>query len=81
MSLSRSEYSQLGLEFYPVEDNHSHTPKKPSIVAGKKAVMRQRDEMMDNFAHLLEGYLCFQFFFSREKITFTLLKSLPHVKH
>jgi hypothetical protein len=63
MSLLRSEYSQLGLEFYLVEDNHSHTPKKPSIVVGKKAVMRQRDEMMDNFSHLLEGYLCFQFFF------------------
>jgi hypothetical protein len=95
MSPLSSEYSQLDLDFYPLEDNHSHTPKKPSIAAGKKYdevedsinlllekdVMRQRDEMMDNFAHLLEGYFCVQFFFYREKITFTLLNSLPHVKH
>ena len=68
MSLSRSEYSQLGLEFYPVEDNHSHTLKKPSIVAENKndrekhyinllleqVVTRQRDEMMENFSHILQ---------------------------
>jgi hypothetical protein len=64
----RSEYSQLGLEFVSLEDNHSRTPKKPSMVAENKndgaedsinmlleqALVRQRDEMMENFAHILQ---------------------------
>jgi hypothetical protein len=68
MSPTRSEYSQLGLEFVSLEDNHSRTPKKPSMVAEKKddgaedsinllleqALARQRDEMMENFAHILQ---------------------------
>jgi hypothetical protein len=68
MSPTRSEYSQLGLEFFSLEDNHSRTPKKPSMAAEKKddgaedsinllleqALARQRDEMMENFAHILQ---------------------------
>jgi hypothetical protein len=140
----RSEYSQLGLELVSLEDNHSHMPKKPSMVAEKKndeakyfvnmlleqALARQRDKMMENFAHILqclptttcayssidhfggtspfkvqvnfyvpvfeghidadalkkwlnlvEGYFSVQNFSDREKITFTLLKALPQVKH
>jgi hypothetical protein len=36
MSLTRSEYSKLGLEIVSLEENHSHTPKKPSMVAKNK---------------------------------------------
>jgi hypothetical protein len=32
MSLMRSEYSKLGLELVSLEENFSHTPKKPSMV-------------------------------------------------
>jgi hypothetical protein len=119
-------------------------PKKPSMVKEKKndgaddhinmllekALTRQRDEMMDNFSHILQhlpiatsayssnnhfgstspfkvqvnfdilifegqidadalekwlnfldGYFSIHHFYDREKITFALLKSLPHVKH
>ena len=31
--------------------------------------------------NLIEGYFYVHNFFDREKITFTLLKALPHVKH
>ena len=68
MSPTRFEYSQLGLEFISLEENHSHTPKKPSMAEEKKndkadnpinllleqALMRQRDEMMENFSHILQ---------------------------
>jgi hypothetical protein len=144
MSPTRSEYSKLGLELVSLEENHSRTPKKPSMVEEKKndrakdsinmllekALTRQRDEMMENFSHilqrlsiehgtssssdhfggtspfkvqvnfdipifegqidadalekwlnLLEGYFSVHNFSDREKITFTLLKALPHVKH
>ena len=96
----------------------------------EQALMRQRDEMLDNFSHilqrlpivagasssseqfggtspfkvqvnfdmpifedqidvdaldkwfnLLEGYFSVNNFYDREKITFALLKALPHVKH
>jgi hypothetical protein len=36
MSLTRSEYRKLGLELVSLEENHSRTPMKPSIVAEKK---------------------------------------------
>jgi hypothetical protein len=144
MSLTRIEYSKLRLDLVSLEDNHSRTPKKPSMVEEKKndgtydpinllleqALTRQRDEMMENFSHilqrlpietsasssnnhfgstspfkvqvnfdipifegqidadaldkwlnLLDGYFSVHHFPDREKITFTLLKSLPHVKH
>jgi hypothetical protein len=124
--------------------NLSRTPKKPSMVEEKKndgaddpisllleqALKRQRDEMMENFSHilqhlpitsgaysssdhfggtspfnvqvnfdipvfegqidadaldkwlnLLEGYFSVHNFYDKEKITFALLKALPHVKH
>ena len=67
MSLTRSEYSKLGLELVSLEDNFSRTPKKPSMVEEKKNgandpisllleqdLTRQRDEMMENFSHILQ---------------------------
>jgi hypothetical protein len=36
MSPTRSEYSKLGLELVSLEDNRSHTPKKPSMGEEKK---------------------------------------------
>jgi hypothetical protein len=144
MSPTRSKYSKLGLELIYLEENCSHMPKKPSMAEENKnnraddsinllleqALMRQRDEMMENFSHihqrllietcasssnnhfggtspfkvqvnfyipifegqiyansldkwlnLLEGYFFVHHFSDREKITFALLKALPHVKH
>jgi hypothetical protein len=66
MSSTRSEYSKLGIELVSLEDNFSCTPKKPSMVEEKKndggdnpislflekALMQQRDEMMENFSHI-----------------------------
>jgi hypothetical protein len=68
MSPTRSEYSKLGLELVSLEDNRSRTPKKPSMVEENKndraddsinllleqALTRQRDEMMENFSHILQ---------------------------
>jgi hypothetical protein len=68
MSPTRSEYSKLGLDLVSLEDNLSHTPKKPSMAEEKKndgaddpisllleqALTRQRDEMMENFSHILQ---------------------------
>jgi hypothetical protein len=68
MSPTRSEYRKLGLKLVSLEENHSHTPKKPSMAEEKKndgaddsinllleqALMRQRDEMMENFSHILQ---------------------------
>ena len=67
MSPTRSEYRRLGLELVSLEDNRSRTPKKPSMAEEKKndgeddpinlsldqPLTRQRDEMMENFAHIL----------------------------
>jgi hypothetical protein len=140
----RSEYIKLGLELVSLKENRSRTPKKPSMMEENKndraddsinmlleqALTRQRDEMMDNFSHilqclpittctsssidhfggtspfkvqvnfdipifegqidvdalekwlnLLEGFFSIHNFSDREKITFALLKALPHVKH
>ena len=68
MSPTRSEYRKLGLNLVSPEDNHSFTPKKPSMVEEKKndgandhinllleeALMRKRDEMMKFFSHILQ---------------------------
>jgi hypothetical protein len=68
MSPMRSEYSKLGLELVSLEENRSRMPKKPSMVEEKKnggaedsinmlleqALARQRDEMMENFSHILQ---------------------------
>jgi hypothetical protein len=144
MSLTRSKYSQLGHDLVSLEENHSHTPKNPSMVTKnknggeeyyinlllEKPLTRQRDKMMDNSTHilqrlsiatgtysssnhfggtspfkvqvnfyipifeghiyvdaiekwlnLLEGYLSVKKISDKEKITFALLKALPHVKH
>jgi hypothetical protein len=68
MSPMRSKYRKLGLELVSLEDNHSRTTKKPSMVEENKndrakdsinllleqALTRQRDEMMENFSHILQ---------------------------
>jgi hypothetical protein len=68
MSPTRSEYSKLGLELVSLEENRSRMPKKPSMAEEKKndgakdsinllleqALTRQRDEMMENFSHILQ---------------------------
>jgi hypothetical protein len=38
-------------------------------------------DALDKWLNLLEGYFSVHNFFDREKITFALLKALPHVKH
>ena len=139
----RLGYRKLVLELVYLKENHSHTPKKPSMVTKnkndkvedsiklliEKSLTRQRDEMMENFSHilqclsiatgtssssnhfggtspfkvqvsfyipifegqidadavdkwlnLLEGYFSIHKFLDREKITFALLKAIPHVK-
>jgi hypothetical protein len=38
-------------------------------------------EALDKWLNKLEGYFFVHKFFDKEKITFTLLKDLPHVKH
>jgi hypothetical protein len=71
MSPTRFEYRNLGLDLVSLEDNLSHTPKKPSMAEENKndgaddpisllleqALMRQRDEMMENFSHILQWLL------------------------
>jgi hypothetical protein len=68
MSPTRSEYSKLGLELVFLKDNRSRTPKKPSMAEKKKndgakdpinllleqVLMRQMDEMTENFTHILK---------------------------
>jgi hypothetical protein len=68
MSLMRSEYRKLGLEIVSLEENRSRTPKKQSMAEEKKndgaddpinllleqALTQQRDEMMENFFHILQ---------------------------
>jgi SPX domain protein involved in polyphosphate accumulation len=63
-----SQYSKLGLELFSLEENLSHTPKKPSMVEENKndradnlikmlleqALTWHRDEMMENFSHILQ---------------------------
>jgi hypothetical protein len=140
MSPTRSEYKELGLELVSLEDQSSHTPKRPLMAGENKydgigypfkmfleePLTQQRNEMMDSFAqilrrlptgdasslsggvapfkvqinfdipifegqidadgvdkwlNLLEGYFFVHNFSNREKITFTLLKTVPHVKY
>jgi hypothetical protein len=68
MSPTRSEYSKLGLELVYLEYNRSRMPKKPSMAEENKndgaedyinilleqALTQQRDEMMENFSHILQ---------------------------
>ena len=68
MSPMRSAYRELGLELIDLGENTSRHPKKPQMVgeenrddgAGdpikmllEESLTRQRNEMMDNFAHIL----------------------------
>ena len=71
MSSTRSEYSKLGLELVSLKENISRTPKKTSMVVENKnngvedsikllleqALTRQRDEIMENFSHILQVLL------------------------
>ena len=68
MSPTRSEYRKLDLELISLEDNRSRTPKKPSMAKENKndevedsinllldqALAQQREEMMENFSHILQ---------------------------
>jgi hypothetical protein len=68
MSLTTSEYRKLGLELVSLEDNFSHSPKKSLMAEEKKndgadnpinlllekSLTRLRDEMMENFSHILQ---------------------------
>ena len=61
-------YSKLGLELVYLQENHSHTPKKSSMVEENKtdevedyinllleqALTLQRNEMMENFSNILQ---------------------------
>jgi hypothetical protein len=38
-------------------------------------------DALEKWLNLLEGYFSVHNFFDKEKITFALLKALPHVKH
>jgi hypothetical protein len=38
-------------------------------------------DALEKWLNLLEGYFSVHNFFDREKITFVLLKAIPHVKH
>ena len=71
ISLTRSDYRKLGIELVSLEDNCSCTPKKSSMAKGNKndevkdyvnmlleqALTWQRDEMMENFSHILQCLL------------------------
>jgi hypothetical protein len=64
----RSGYRELGLKLVSLEDNHSRQPKQPPMVEEKRddragdpfktlleeSLMRQRNEMMDNFTQILQ---------------------------
>jgi hypothetical protein len=68
MSSMRFEYRKLGLELVSLKENLSNTLKKPSMVEENKndgvedsinllleqALTQQRDEMMENFSHILQ---------------------------
>jgi hypothetical protein len=68
MSPTRSEYRNLGIKIVSLEENRSRMPKKPSMEKEKKndgatnsinllleqALAPQRDEMMENFSHILQ---------------------------
>jgi hypothetical protein len=68
MSPMRSGYSKLGIELVSLEENLSRTLNKPSMAEENKndreydsinllleqALTRQRDEMMQNFFHILQ---------------------------
>jgi hypothetical protein len=144
MSPTRSGYKELGLDLVEPLQDQLRKPRRPPMGEEKKddgaddpinllleqALMRQRDEMMENFSHilqrlqialgassssdhfggtspfkvqvnfdipvfegqidaealekwltLLERYFSVHNFSDKEKITFALLKALPHVKH
>jgi hypothetical protein len=70
MSPMRPEYNKLGLKLVSLEENFSRMPNKPSIEEENKkgkednsinllleqSLTRQRDEMMENFSHILQCF-------------------------
>jgi hypothetical protein len=68
MSPTRSEYKELGLKLVSLEDESSHTPKRPLMVGENKddriedpfkqlieeSLTQQRNEVMDSFAQILQ---------------------------
>jgi hypothetical protein len=70
MSLTRSEYKELGLKLVSLEERSSHTPKRPSMVGEKKydrigdpfklfieeSLTQQRNDMMDSFRKSFGNY-------------------------
>jgi hypothetical protein len=68
MSPTRSGYRELGLELVSLGEDHSRRPKRPPMAEEKRddgavdpikllleeALARQRNEMMDNFAQILQ---------------------------
>jgi hypothetical protein len=55
---TRSEYSKLGLELVSLEDNQKNNGAEDSInLLLDQALTRQRDEMMENFSHILQRLL------------------------
>jgi hypothetical protein len=67
MSPTRSGYRDLGLELVSLEENHSRTPKQPPTTEENRddgvedpfkllleeALVRERNDTMDNFSHIL----------------------------
>ena len=70
MSPTRSEYRNLGLDIVSLEENLSPRPKKLSMEEEnkndgaddlislflEKSLVQQRDEMMENFSHILQCF-------------------------
>jgi hypothetical protein len=68
MSPTRFKCSKFGLELVSLEEYLSHTPKKPSMekenkndkvgdsinLLPEKDLRQQREEMMENFSHILQ---------------------------
>jgi hypothetical protein len=64
----RSEYRKLGLKIVSLKENQSHIPNKPSMAIEnknsgeeyyinpllEKSLPQKRDEMMENFSHILQ---------------------------
>jgi hypothetical protein len=70
MSLTRSEYKELGLKLVSLEERSSHMPKRPPMEGEKKydrigdplkllieeSLTQQRNDMMDSFRKSFGNY-------------------------
>ena len=90
----RSEYRKLGLELVSLEENRSRTPKKPSMAEEKKndgaddpinmlleqALTRHKDEMMENFSHILQCLMIInETYSSSNQFGGVITESHPHI--